>query len=705
MVGVDTARLLLSKLMKIRRVHGGATSMTKIDAEALAVLQRALGPTAAFRDGQLDAIRTLAQDRGRLLVVQRTGWGKSAVYFVATRILRDKGAGPTIIVSPLLALMRDQISAASAYLHAVTINSSNTDDWEDIERELAAGKVDVLLVSPERFNNPDFRRRLLPPLLRNIGLFVVDEAHCISDWGHDFRPDYRRIVSVLERIPYRVPVLCTTATANNRVVTDIRQQLGDEVVIKRGSLNRESLSLHAVRMPTVVERLAWLAERVPDMPGSGIVYCLTVSDTQRVADWLCAQGIAAASYSGETDSQRRIELEGQLKANELKVLAATSALGMGYDKPDLSFVIHFQSPDSPVAYYQQVGRAGRAVDSAEVVLLWSQRDEEIWRYFLETSLPIQWHAEQVVEYLEAAGDWVGQREIEMSVNMPSSRLAGLLKVLDVEGAIEKDRSTYRRTLRPWKFDSERIERVRDARLAEHQAMRDYATTSECRMLFLRRALDDDDATACGRCDNCFGKRFDRRPRKSTVGQALSYIRRRPIDIDPRRQWVGHRRGRISKPLEVGRALCYLTDPGWGDQLSASVTEGARIDDELVDASASLIKEWLPGFEGTIAYVPSSDNGDPVRDFAERLASTLDVRVGEFVIRTRETEPQCAKENSAQQLLNVDGAFALRDALPGGPILLVDDFVDSRWTMTVVGELVQSHGAGPVYPFAVGKTKG
>ncbi|BBX18688.1 hypothetical protein CRI77_16230 [Mycolicibacterium duvalii] len=679
--------------------------MSKINDEALAVLRRGLGPTAAFRDGQLEAIRTLVEERGRLLVVQRTGWGKSAVYFVATRILRDKGAGPTVIVSPLLALMRDQIDAASKYLHAVTINSSNADAWEAIERDLAAGKVDVLLVSPERFNNPDFRSRLLPPLLRNIGLFVVDEAHCISDWGHDFRPDYRRIVAVLERIPYRVPVLCTTATANDRVVTDIRHQLGDEVTVKRGSLNRESLSLHAVKMPTIVERLAWLAERIPAMPGSGIVYCLTVSDTNRVADWLCANGIAAASYSGDTDSERRIELEGQLKANQLKVLAATSALGMGYDKPDLSFVIHYQSPDSPVAYYQQVGRAGRAVDSAEVVLLWSQRDEDIWRYFLETSLPIQWHAEQVVEYLETAGDWVGQREIELTVNMPSSRIAGLLKVLDVEGAIEKEHSKFRRTLRPWKFDTERIERVRDARLAEHQAMRDYATTTDCRMQFLRKSLDDTDATACGRCDNCAGKRYNRRPKKRTVGQALSFIRRRPIEIEPRKMWVGHRRGRITKPLETGRALCYLTDPGWGDQLLDSTSTGGPIDDELVLASAALINDWLPEFCGSVTYVPSSDDGDPVRDFATRLARHLGIRSVACLAKTRTTAPQGTKENSAQQLLNVDGAFTVVGNVPDGPILLVDDFVDSRWTLTVVGELLQAEGGGPVYPFTVGKTKG
>jgi ATP-dependent DNA helicase RecQ len=674
---------------------------------ALAVLRRALGPSAEFRDGQLEAIEALVERRSRLLVVQRTGWGKSAVYFVATRLLRDRRAGTTVIVSPLLALMRDQIDAASRlHLNAVTINSSNKEDWERVEKDLLAGAVDLLLVSPERFNNPDFRDRLLGPLARSAGLLVIDEAHCISDWGHDFRPDYRRLVRVLESMPRGVPVLCTTATANDRVVEDVHHQLGVDLKIIRGSLDRESLSLHAVRIPTVVERLAWLAHWVPRLEGSGIVYCLTVADTVRVADWLNHKGIPAAAYSGETDGERRLEIERQLKANELKVVAATSALGMGFDKPDLAFVIHFQSPDSPVAYYQQVGRAGRAVDHAEVVLLWSERDEDIWQYFLEHGLPVQWHAEQVVEYLAAEADWVGQRDIEVNVNMPSSRIAGLLKVLDVEGAVEKERSKYRRTLRPWAFDNARIERVRAARLAEHQAMRDYATTAECRMAFLRNALDDTDVTTCGRCDNCTGKRYDRKTDPNLIGQALTFIRQQPITIEPRKRWLGHRSGTIGNALEPGRALCYLTDPGWGDQLLEAKHNGRPLSDELVEAAAALIEEWMPGFGGSLVYVPSLDPARTlVENFAGRLAELLDVRLSDCLVKLRQNAPQKLMENSAQQLRNVDGVFGIRGTAPRGPILLVDDVVDSRWTMTVLGDLLLGVGGGPVYPFAVGKIKG
>jgi ATP-dependent DNA helicase RecQ len=675
--------------------------------QTVSVLRRALGPTAEFRDGQLESIEALVQERTRLLVVQRTGWGKSAVYFVATRLLRDRGVGTTIIVSPLLALMRDQIGAASRLqLNAVTINSSNTEEWERIETDLRRGTVDLLLVSPERFNNAEFRDRLLAPLAGSAGLLVIDEAHCISDWGHDFRPDYRRLVRVLELMRSGVPVLCTTATANNRVIEDVRHQLGADLLVIRGSLDRQSLSLSSLRIPTIVERLAWLAHQIPRMTGSGIVYCLTVADTVRVADWLNANGIPAAAYSGETDTDRRVEIERQLKANELKVVAATSALGMGFDKPDLSFVIHYQSPDSPVAYYQQVGRAGRAVDHAEVVLLWSERDEDIWHYFLDHGLPVQWHAEQVVEYLAAEADWVGQRDIEANVNMPSSRITGLLKVLDVEGAVEKQRSKYRRTLRPWTFDTERIERVRDARLAEHQAMRDYATTSACRMAFLRNALDDNDVDECGRCDNCAGSRYDSATDRKLVAKALSFIRRRPISIEPRKMWVGHRSGKIKNLVEPGRALCYLTDPGWGDEFLDTKRAGSVLSDEIVGASASLIADWMPGFDGTVVYVPSLDsNRKFVEDLAGRLAASLGIPISKCLVKVRENSPQKLMENSAQQLRNVDGAFEVSGSVPRGPILLVDDLADSRWTMTVVGDLLLTEGSGPVYPFTVATTKG
>jgi len=308
-------------------------------------------PNADFRDGQWEAIDAIVNHRRKLLVVQRTGWGKSSVYFISTRVLRDEGAGPTLIVSPLLALMRNQIAAAEALgIRATRIDSTNRDEWPQLNEQVLADEYDALLVSPERLSNEEFVENLLLPIANRIGLLVVDEAHCISDWGHDFRPDYRRIVSILQQMPPNMPVLGTTATANDRVINDIVEQLGDIAVV-RGSLARESLCLQTLVLDDQASRLAWLAQNVPKMDGTGIIYVLTKRDAQQVTDWLRLNGVNAHAYfSGivnddfEDSNAYREHLEQMLLGNEIKVLVATIALGMGYDKPDLAFVIHYQAP-------------------------------------------------------------------------------------------------------------------------------------------------------------------------------------------------------------------------------------------------------------------------------------------------------------------------------------------------------------------------
>src|SRR5215207_11453627 len=331
-----------------------------LEDRGAALLAELAGPDAAFRPDQLEAVRDLVEDRARVLCVQRTGWGKSAVYFLATRLSRDEGAGPALIVSPLLALMRNQIAAAQRLgIRAHTINSTNRAAWDEVRQLLAADAVDLLLISPERLNNPQFRETMLPLFAERVGLLVVDEAHCISDWGHDFRPDYRRLAEMLERLPEGVAVLCTTATANDRVVADVADQLrlGHAGALKtyRGPLGRDSLRLEVVELPAQPDRLAWLATHLPTLPGSGIVYTLTKRDADTVAEFLSGHGVPAEAYSGEVDTSRRIDVEERLLRNELKAVVATSALGMGYDKPDLGFVVHYQAPGSVISYYQQVG--------------------------------------------------------------------------------------------------------------------------------------------------------------------------------------------------------------------------------------------------------------------------------------------------------------------------------------------------------------
>jgi len=682
-----------------------------VEPAALARLRQLTGnPAVGFRDGQLEAITRLVERRGRTLVVQRTGWGKSAVYFIATRLLRDAGAGPTVLISPLLALMRNQLEAASrAGVAAVTINSANQDDWPDIEAQIGAGQVDLLLISPERLQNERFRDDVLPQLIEELGMLVVDEAHCISDWGHDFRPDYRRIAQVLAVLPPEVPVLCTTATANDRVIDDVVAQLGDSLEVLRGPLERESLRLAVVELPAAAERLAWLATVIPDLPGSGIVYCLTIHDTRRVAEWLRTQGVDARAYSGDDDPAVRIELEDALLRNELKVLIATSALGMGFDKPDLGFVIHYQSPGSPIAYYQQVGRAGRALDEAYGILLCGWEDRDIQDHFITTAFPERAQAEGVVALLETTDGTVTMAEIEGAVNVKRGRLSLLLKVLEVDGAVARAGGRWRRTDQPWSYDADRVERVTAHRRAEQEAMAAYASSTTCRMVQLRAQLDDPDAMPCGLCDACAGTAWDVELPTALVAEALAHLRRGDKVLEPRARWAGGAPGlptgniKVEERLERGRLLSVYGDGGWGGIVRQARTSGvAPI--ELLEVADELVRRWSPRpWPEWITHVPSTTTTMPA-DLATALGSVLALPVHNVIHRATERPPQAAMDNSTQQLANVHGAFEVADEVPVGPVLLVDDVVDSRWTMTVVGALLRRAGAGQVHPFALAQAR-
>jgi ATP-dependent DNA helicase RecQ len=461
-------------------------------------LEAMLGPDATFRAGQREAIESVVENTARVLVVQRTGWGKSLVYWIATKVRRDAGHGPTLIISPLLALMRNQIEmAARLGLRAATIHSANTAEWDAIEESLERGEVDVLLVSPERLGNEAFATRVLPSL-GEIGLFVIDEAHCISDWGHDFRPDYRRIGRILRALPASVPVLATTATANDRVVDDVAEQLGNDVEVIRGPLARDTLRLQAIELADQAERLAWLAEHLPRLPGSGIVYCLTVADTDRVTGWLRSQGIDARAYSGPMPTDEREQLERALVNNEIKALVATVALGMGFDKPDLGFVVHYQRPGSPIAYYQQVGRAGRAVEQAYGILLAGREDDEIFDYFLRTAFPPTTKMQEILDELDSVGE-LSVVDIQRRVNLPRAQIDQALKLLEIDGAVGKSGSRWFRTPNAWRQDDEQVARVIATRRAELEQMRGYVRHDGCSMEYLTTLLDDPESRPCGRC--------------------------------------------------------------------------------------------------------------------------------------------------------------------------------------------------------------
>ncbi len=683
-------------------------------------LRRMLGPDAEFRDGQREAIEAVVGDGARALVVQRTGWGKSLVYWIATRVRRDTGHGPTLIVSPLLSLMRNQIAmAARLGLEAVTINSGNVGEWREIEGRLQRDEIDVLLISPERLANEGFVSRVLPAIERTIGLLVIDEAHCISDWGHDFRPDYQRIGRLLPALGSSVPVLATTATANDRVVADVAAQLGEHVAVIRGALARDTLRLDAIPLADQAERLAWLAENLPRLPGSGIVYCLTVADTERVANWLRSQGIDARAYNGPMPQPDREVLEDGLIANEMKALVATVALGMGFDKPDLGFVVHYQRPGSAIAYYQQVGRAGRAVERAYGILLSGREDDEIADYFLRTAFP---PADRMRDLL-AALDGVESASIgrfQRAVNLTRGQLDQALKQLELDGALTKAGGRWSRTAEPWAPDEERIERVTATRRAELEQMRAYVTTGDCRMAFLTGLLDDPATGPCGRCANCVGKGMAHAVDPARTRAAIDFLRRSLRPIEPRKRWVEGAAGVgadagggagstvIVAPNEAGIALCVAGDAGWGREIVRARRGDGRFPDGLVVAAVRAIRDqWQPDPTPTwVTSVPSRTVGPLVRGFAESLAAELGLPYVPTLTATA-GPPQAAMQNSVRQLENARATLAIdpvaAGSVPSGPVLLVDDLVDSRWTLTVAGTLLREHGSGPVVPFALAET--
>ena len=679
------------------------------------------GAGATFRPGQREAIEAVVRGE-RALVVQATGCGKSLVYWLATRVLRDRGAGPTLVVSPLLSLMRNQIAAADRLgLRAFTINSSNRETWAAARAALDAGDVDVLLISPERLRNEEFATQILPAIHGGIGLFVVDEAHCISDWGHDFRPDYRRLRRLIANLPPRTPLLATTATANNRVVADVAEQLGGDVTVIRGPLARSSLRLQAVHLRDGADRLAWLAEHLPSMPGSGIVYCLTIADTERVAAWLRSRGMAAAAYHARLPPETRIALEDDLLANRLKVLVASTALGMGFDKPDLGFVVHYQRPGSVIAYYQQVGRAGRALPEAFGVLLSGREDDEIIDWFISTAFPPEADMRGVLQALEAVAE-ATIPALERELNLRRMRIERALTMLEIEGAVGRDGGRYFRTVVPWEPDTERIERLTALRRAEQTEMRDYVDHEGCLMAYLTRALDDPDPAPCGRCARCVANAGEpallpSAPASVDVVEAVRFLRRANRPIEPRLMWpagaVAARKGRISPPNGEGRLLAVLGDAGWGRLVRDGRARDrrapdGRFADELVVAAAELVGEgWRPTpGPAWVTCIPSVRRPALVRDFAERLAVALGLPFREVLAAADPPAPeQRTMQNSARQLANVAAAFRMAPGLPGvrvpaGAVLLVDDLVDSGWTLTYAGWLLRGAGAGPVLPFAL-----
>ena len=678
-------------------------------------------PSACFHIDQYESIHELVVNRKKMLVVQKTGWGKSAVYFIATKILREQGNGPAIIISPLIALMRNQIdSAARLGLNVVSINSSlSQHERQENEQKIIAKQVDAIIISPEQLANENLINNVLSHVLSNIGMFVIDEAHCISDWGHDFRPDYRRIVRIIQFMPDNMPILATTATANNRVVEDIQSQIGGAMVTKRGELMRQSLRLQNIPQLHKPQRLAWLATIIPQLEHTGIVYAKTVRDCDLVADWLRASGVDARAYHGDIVAAERIALEDALIHNKLKVLVATSALGMGFDKPDIGFVIHFQVPGNVIEYYQQVGRAGRGINNAHGVLMLGEEDEKIQGYFIRNAFPDENNVMQVLDALERE-DGLKKTEIERHTNLSSGNIEKVLKFLSVEdpSPIYKDGAVYNRTAIDYQLPHDRIERLSTIKAGEWQQLQRYHSSTACLMKFLANALDDDYADNCGKCANCLpDEKLDEAVAHEKIVAASEFMKHRYVRIRPRKQFASsgalaasafpiyklpYRDAKLG--TEEGLALSRWRDGVWGD-LVADGKQANAFSDELIAPMIKMIKTIPFAQQPTwLTYVPSPRHPLLVKNFAHKLAAALHIRCADAVQVAEHRPPQKEMENSFRRSENLDGAFNI-DATQvySDSVLLLDDAVDSGWTFTVVAALLKREGAGSVYPIALTST--
>lgn len=682
--------------------------------KALNYLRQMFGTQATFREGQWEAIEFALQNK-KALIVQQTGWGKSIVYFIATKILRDTAKGPTILISPLLSLVRNQIDSASSLgIVAESINSQNVDEWDSVKNKLKTDNCDILLISPEQLANRDRFKELLSYISKGIGLFVVDEAHCISDWGHDFRPDYRRITNIIKTLPPNVPVIATTATANQRVVEDISSQLGD-IEVSRGPLVRESLILQIIKLNDQAERMAWLVDNVPKMPGVGIIYCLTVSDCYKVSKWLQKNSINARAYTGKLEAEERKTLEDLFMQNRVKCLVATIALGMGYDKADIGFVIHYQRPGNVVSYYQQIGRAGRRLDNAYAILLNGIEDDDIQEYFINTAFPTQTEMDDVVSVLENSVNGLKQNQILRSVNMRFNRLEKCIKYLEVENIISKGKDgRYFRTINKWSPDISKSEMVIKRRYEELKEMKEFVGLKNCYMQFIAQKLDDPYAKECGKCSVCIGHEiFPTSVNIQNILEAIGFLKGEFIEIEKRKQWPAgiiaetQKKIPIEHQIENGRALCAFGDAGWGKFIHDDKYINNYFREELVDASANLILEWLHDKIDNmfVAYIPSLSKPELVKSFAHRVAKKLNIPCLDIIEKTKKTRPQKELENSAYQCQNAFEGFSVIEDCTNRSILLIDDMVDSKWTLTVCGYMLKQKGAGLVYPFAIASSAG
>ena len=679
-------------------------------SRATAILKNLYGENARFRPGQYEAIERTIKEK-RLLVVQKTGWGKSLVYFICTKLLREEGAGVTLVISPLLALMDNQLSAARKMgLNCAALNSTTANERELILMGMEANTYDLVLATPESLMNKKFRQYL--PDIR-IGLLVIDEAHCISDWGHDFRLEYNKIYRVIEQLQPNVPVLATTATANNHVIEDLQNQMGKPKV-SRGHLMRDNLSIQILPLSDKESRYAWILDNIGLLPGTGIIYCLSRKDCTWLSDFLCENGISAEPYfsgDGEQEKQSQETLKRFLN-DEIKVIVSTIKLGMGFDKGNVAFVIHFQCPKNVIAYYQQIGRAGRNISFARTFLMLGGEDYRIHKGFIENAFPSEPEMKRIRQCITDCPGVCTVNKICAAIDISKKKILKVLDFLEDEGLIEKEwhsstsgkpYAVYKSTAAPFVYRGEHYEEIKQIRYRELEQMQTIAGTSECLSRTVVSCLDDIEDHDCGICSNCEPKgRFPVTVSAVSKRRAIDFLENLTIPIDPWNYWPRNNLVADTKnyyPNLQGIALSKYNE-GLGKLVRDGKYSTQKFDDQLVRKGARVLKKYIKEHDLCCVTAVPSLNTNVVPDYAKRLADACGLPYVDLLRKTNRSH-QKDLNNTAHQFVNAYKSFeSISSAsIPSG-VILVDDMVDSGLTLAVCGARLGQAGCERVFPLAL-----
>jgi ATP-dependent DNA helicase RecQ len=646
-----------------------------------------------FFDDQWKTIDRILQKK-RVLLIEKTGFGKSLTFqFPATQF-----DGLTIIFSPLIALMRDQIkSLKEKGIKVGLINSGQTDEENDLTIQNAINnKLKILYIAPERQENSVWQEAVLK---MNISFVVIDEAHCISTWGHDFRPAFKRIVNLTKLLPSNIPVLATTATATVSVANDIKNQIGGDIELIRGDLLRENLKLNVIHVESEEDKMAWISNYLKKVKGNGIIYTGTRSNAEIFSKWCESEKLNTIYYHAGLDSDSRKLVEKEWMNNKYKAVISTNALGMGIDKSDIRFIIHTQIPQSPIHYYQEIGRAGRDGQTAEIFLLFNPKDTDLPLSFINNARPSIDKYQRVINALKL--EPLGERNLMKATNLKQTQVrtikADLLDQKIIREVMYGRSKKYEYQYNAPQLNTTVFEALRDHRLREFEKMVEYTNTDKCKMLYLCNYLGDTNSNNCEMCDSC----LNNKNHFSMSESDKEKIKQFQDNFFPILEVETNRTNLIN-----GVASSYYGFSNVGRVIHKCKYENGG------DYPDILIKQTLKAFSKTfkgqkfdlILFVPPTKSGKLVENFATKIAYTIKLPIYSLK-KSRETKEQKIFQNSALKTENIKDVFEIGIDVTNKSILLIDDIFDSGATIKEIGKMLTKKGAKIIAPLVIAKTVG